>query len=269
MQNRSVLIYMALCVVCLGVKVGTQVNGFGNGMPGYLYNVGTGEYLISRRGRHDVCTMLRTTRSPVSASRFKIQRAFYKGYSYNLIVSDTPKDIQRAATVSAAAKSPVPFYGYTVVSLLKEKEEKYLRLSTDTDSTSSWISFSPPFLKNLNAFKIYQESKCWTVDHMGYLVLDECTSFPKKIRNRQLFMWLPQNEYVSYKNIPVPTYIIKNRYLEKDYRNSNYRIPEEVVESVEYLGTQELIEAKGLLSDAREQIQSIGNSFHPPISDIY
>ncbi|OAG32174.1 hypothetical protein NEDG_02093 [Nematocida displodere] len=176
---------------------------FGNGVPGYFYNVGGKMYLTKKKSEHDSFVWIGGTPDPKSATKLMIQRQSIHGYTSNLIISEDFDDVQLRKTRLHPGRSKNTFHGFPSFSLIDGWKHPHVVLSVSTASPSNWFSFSPPVILENNAFRVYAGNKCLAMEREGYLFVQECISYPEERRNMQLFTWLSEEQYTSVKGVPV------------------------------------------------------------------
>lgn len=187
----AIIIYGTQSVACVNQTT------FGTGAPGYLYNAGSKVFLSWSKTPIERFLWIQGTKEPREAKLFKIQRANYHSATYNLIMAADP-DINNLFKQNLEPVQSYPFYGMPTITLLGNQNNQHIGLSIDTSNSNAWFSFSPPITKD-NLFKIYLNNKCLEIENMGYLRLQECVLFPTEKKERQLFKWFSEDEYLVFK----------------------------------------------------------------------
>ena len=108
---------LVLAVCLLSDYVWCLVNtyeqpAFGNGVPGYFYNVGGKMYMAKKKSEHDSFVWIGGTENPKHAIKLMIQRQSVHGYTSNLIISEDFEDVQLRKTQLRAGRSKHAFQGF-------------------------------------------------------------------------------------------------------------------------------------------------------------
>lgn len=211
MHNIMLIAYAGLLLLGMYRVEAREPNGFANSTSGYLYNIGTASYVKkAAAGTSNSGTIwLRTTKTPEEAIRLKIERSFHNGVTYNLIMVEDIEDIEMNVNYRKPGAYTIPFYGIPVASMIQMTNANFIGVTPDTSISSAWVTFSPPIYKRSNAFRIYFGDECATAAESGYIKTQKCVVGPRDEREKQLFMWLPENKYVAKNGVPVHIQSIK------------------------------------------------------------
>lgn len=163
---------------------------------GYLYNLGSRQYLTKAHERAEGYTWIVGAPRLEDALKLKIHQARYKGSIYNLLLAEDPNmktdrylsQIHRYDTVQS-------FSGYPSLEAVQEDEWKHshVRLSSKTHKPSHWFVFSAAraYSKGYVAFRIHTQGKCLTMDSYRHLFVAQCIRGSDYGHANQLFLWIP------------------------------------------------------------------------------
>ncbi|KAI5181142.1 hypothetical protein NEOKW01_1361 [Nematocida sp. AWRm80] len=188
--------------------------GYRNGIAGYLYNIGSEEYLTQYRTAKDKYTWFKGTTTPGQAIKLVVHRVNYKEDTYSVILSDSMQDLHKGICSSRVTNS-APFYGYNALSLIGDWTSEHIGFTQDTSVPQAWVSFSPAVYRHQPVFRIYIGNRCATLESKGYLKLQPCIAHPEVEKNKQLFKWLAVDHYVSHKGKPVKKKSIPKKPIKK------------------------------------------------------
>lgn len=163
---------------------------------GYLYNLGSRQYLTKAHERMQGYTWIVGAPKLEDALKLKIHQARYRGDTYNLLLAEDPDlKTDRYASRSQEYGSMHSFSGYPSLEAVSEDEWKHshVRLSSRTHRPSHWFVFSAAraYSRGYVAFRIYTQGKCLTMDSYRHLFVARCISGSEYGHANQLFLWIP------------------------------------------------------------------------------
>ncbi|KAI5189484.1 hypothetical protein NEMIN01_0547 [Nematocida minor] len=161
---------------------------FEENQPGYLYSLGGHGYVFNAEtaGMPGVHSALAITHTPEYAMSMKIIRKVFRGITYSIMIAD-PEACKNILSVNGS---------YCVFKYTRMMGARTgLILGKEKATFDNYFMFSPPVTRDTNAFQIYNQGKCVTVDRHGVLDLAECIEAPTQTREKQLFRWVNKDWY--------------------------------------------------------------------------
>lgn len=159
-------------------------------MPGYLFNIGARKYLGMDTIKKDDISLVDDARKAVRV-RFFLNQPKDKG-SYLILLDNDSLNVKQ----TGRKLSYSDLYSQQVLDVCRKTSPRKLIATNYTGDDSSEFYVSPPMLVNENGFQIYAGDQCVGVDSSGvHVVTKACMEYPKKDRNRQIFVWVPSDAY--------------------------------------------------------------------------
>ncbi|KAI5181140.1 hypothetical protein NEOKW01_1359 [Nematocida sp. AWRm80] len=184
MISKSVFILAAIAQV-YGALVGSEIQLYENGVPGYLYSLGGHGYISTSGTTSTNGNYIIGVGSTIDkASRLRIYRRPVHNIPYNIIILDDQN----------ASKVPSPtvatnLTGLSIMSLINSKSDMRFSIANGDFGYNSFYSFSMPYSED-GAFQIYLRGGCLTVSPLNVLSFEFCADSNSSTFNRQLFQWV-------------------------------------------------------------------------------
>ncbi|KAI5191476.1 hypothetical protein NECID01_1470 [Nematocida sp. AWRm77] len=161
---------------------------FSQGLPGYLYNVGTQMYLGQVLSEEDQNMWIKGVSEKKDAVPLRIQKMFSNGYPYTLIALDDLGSTM--VSVPKERNSVLPHASFNGPQVWGVSGLSFVHFYPNSKRSHVRFAFSPPVLKTSNGFKIYAGDKCLTLEPHGFLRALECVETLSPRGKNQIFSWI-------------------------------------------------------------------------------
>lgn len=172
---------------CMGISAGEYI--FSNNEYGYLFSMGYNGYVSNGKSQSSIdgISVLGITADPEKALPVKIIRKPFRGITYS-VFAVSPTLCRRPLNRMEDAQCLFMYDRHL-------GRRTGLVLETEKGTFNEYFMVSVPLTRDTNAFQIYNQGKCVTVDHAGILDLEECIDASTKTKENQLFRWVDREWY--------------------------------------------------------------------------